>query len=132
VEIRYPWNVFIGDNVVINKRVLLDGRGEKMVIGNNVDIAQDCNIWTMEHDPHSDYHLAESKSVIIEDFVWLAARSTILPGVRIGMGTVVAAGAIVTKGVPTNMIVGGIPAKIMGEGKSKFLYNFSGYKQALV
>jgi maltose O-acetyltransferase len=128
VEVRYPGNVFIGNNVVINKKVLLDGRGDKLIIGNNVDIAQECNIWTMDHDPHSDYHLTESKTVVIEDFVWIASRSTILPGVRIGLGAVVASGAVVTKDVPANMIVGGVPAKILGKRKSKLLYNFSKYK----
>jgi maltose O-acetyltransferase len=128
IDIRYPRNIFIGDNVVINKKVLLDGRGEKLIIGNNVDIAQECNIWTMEHDPHSNYHLAKSKPVIIDDFVWIASRVTILPGVKVGMGAVIACGAVVTKDVPANMIIGGIPARIFAERKSKLLYNFSKYR----
>ena len=47
LEFRKPKNISIGFNSVINKRVLLDGRGGKLIIGNNVDIAQETNIWTL-------------------------------------------------------------------------------------
>lgn len=56
VEFSSPRNVRIGCNCVVNKRVLLDGRGGQLVIGNNVDIARDAIIWTLTHDPHDDYH----------------------------------------------------------------------------
>ena len=61
--------------------------------------------------------------VIIDDYVWIASRVTILPGVHIGRGAVVASGAIVTKDVPECAIVGGVPARIIGERKSKLHYN---------
>jgi acetyltransferase-like isoleucine patch superfamily enzyme len=51
--------------------------------------------------------------VVIEDFVWLGARVTILPGVRIGEGAIVQMGAVVTKDVPPYAVVGGSPAKIL-------------------
>lgn len=51
---------------------------------------------------------------MIENYVWLASRVTVLPGVTIGRGAVVAAGAVVTKDVPPLAIVGGVPAKIIG------------------
>lgn len=50
VEIRSPYRVSVGDYSVINKRVLLDGRGGQLIIGANVDIAQEVNIWTEQHD----------------------------------------------------------------------------------
>ena len=100
----------------------MDGRGGKLTIGNNVDIAQEVNIWTLSHDPHDDYHSVWGKEVIIEDYVWIASRATIMPGIRIGRGAVVAAGSIVTKDVPAMAIVAGSPAKIVGERKSNLKY----------
>ena len=58
---------------------------------------------------------------IIEDYVWLASRVTVLPGVHIGRGAVVASGAVVTKDVPPLAIVAGIPAKIIGYRKEEAL-----------
>lgn len=125
LEFRKPKNISIGNNSVINKRVLLDGRGGKLIIGDNVDIAQETNIWTLEHDVHDDFHLGSGADVIIEDFVWIASRVTILPGVIIGQGAVVAANSVVTKDVNSMTIVGGIPAKEIGKRKSKLLYNLN-------
>jgi len=122
VEIRNPHNISIGDNTIINKKVLLDGRGGKLIIGNNVDIAQETNIWTLEHDPHSDFHLSTGADVIIEDYVWIASRVTILPGVTIGKGAVIACNSVVTKNVESMAIVGGIPAKRIGLRKSNLKY----------
>ena len=123
LELRNPHRIYIGDNNVFNRNVLLDGRGGDLIIGNNVDIAQECNIWTLEHDVHDDYHKDCGGSVIIEDYVWIASRATILPGVKIGKGSVIAANSVVTKDVPEMTIVGGIPAKIISKRRSKLLYN---------
>lgn len=122
VELRRGRNVFIGDRVVINKGVLLDGRGGRLVIGDDVDIAQETNIWTLEHDVHSDTHADKGGDVIIGDHVWIASRATILPGVRIGNGAVVASNSVVTKDVPPMAIVGGVPAKVIGERRSRLEY----------
>jgi maltose O-acetyltransferase len=92
------------------------------VIGNNVDIAQETNIWTLEHDIHDDYHRDKGGDVIIEDYVWIASRVTILPGVTIGRGAVIAANAVVTKDVPSMAVAGGVPARVIGERKSKLRY----------
>jgi len=123
VEIRNGRNISIGNHTVINQRVLLDGRGGKLIIGENVDIAQDTNIWTLGHDPHGDYHEPKGGNVTIEDYVWIASRVTILPNIIIGRGAVVAANSVVTKDVPAMAIVAGAPAKIVGTRKSKLLYN---------
>jgi acetyltransferase-like isoleucine patch superfamily enzyme len=125
VEIRTGKNIFIGNNSIINQHVLLDGRGGKLIIGNNVDIAQEVNIWTLEHDVHNDYHMDKGGDVIVEDYVWVASRVTILPGVTIGKGAVVAAGSIVTKDVPPMSIVGGVPAKIIGQRRSALQYKLN-------
>ena len=122
VEFRKGKNISIGNNSIINKKVLLDGRGGKLIIGDNVDIAQETNIWTLEHDVHDDNHKDIGADVVIEDFVWIASRVTILPGVRIGRGAVVASCALVNKDVPPMAIVGGVPAKILGTRKSELKY----------
>ena len=114
VNVVNPANVSIGDHVVINKAVMLDGRAADLIIGDNVDIAQETNIWTLEHDVNDENHRVVSGKVIIEDHSWIASRVTILPGVHIGRGAVVASGAVVTKDVPPMAIVGGVPAKIIG------------------
>jgi acetyltransferase-like isoleucine patch superfamily enzyme len=125
VEFRKGKNISIGNNCVINKKVLLDGRGGKLIIGNNVDIAQETNIWTLEHDVNDDAHKDKGDTVIIEDYAWVASRVTILPGVTIGKGAVIAAGAVVTRDVPSMAIVGGIPAKIIGTRKSALTYTLN-------
>lgn len=116
------YNIQIGDNTIINSFCQLDGRAYKLVIGNNVDIAQETNIWTLEHNPNSDTHEGKGGDVIIDDYVWIASRVTILPGVHIGKGAVVATGAVVTKDVPEFAVVGGVPARIIGKRNSKLLY----------
>lgn len=112
IDFRNPYNISIGEYTTINKDCVIDGRGF-CVIGNNVDIAQDVNIWTEQHDYNSHNYEAVAKKVIIEDYAWIASRATILPGVRIGRGAVVASGAVVTKDVPPMAVVGGVPAKII-------------------
>lgn len=116
VDIRSPYRIIVGHHTNINKKCVIDGRGG-VIIGNNVDIAQETNIWTEQHDYNSPIYEAVSKPVIIEDYVWIASRATILPGVTIGRGAVVASGAVVTKNVPPFAIVGGVPAKIIGKRK---------------
>lgn len=122
VSMVNPCNISIGNHVVINKSVMLDGRGANLVIGNNVDIAQETNIWTLEHDVNNNNHKEIAQDVIIDDYVWIASRVTILPGVHIGRGAVVASGAVVTKDVPPMAIVGGVPAKIIGKRTNPLTY----------
>ena len=83
IEMKNPRNIEIGDNCVINKNVILDGRGEKLIIHNNVDIASEVMIWTEVHDVQSLTHTLKSQQVEIMDNVWIATRAKILPGVKI-------------------------------------------------
>lgn len=122
VTFMAPNNIEIGKNSVINTKVLLDGRGAKLIISNNVDIARECLIWTMDHDPNSPTHSSRCSEVVIEDHVWIASRAIILPGVHIGRGAVVASGAVVTKDVPPFCIVGGVPAKVIGKRENALEY----------
>jgi len=122
VKFRIHKNISIGNHTIINNDVLLDGRGGTVTIGNNVDIAQETNIWTLQHDLHDDYHNSKGGPVIIEDFAWIASRVTILPGVKIGRGAVVACNSVVTKDVESMSVVAGIPARKIGDRRSNLLY----------
>lgn len=125
IDVRKPKNISVGNHSVIGRRVVLDGRGGELIIGDNVDIAQDVNIWTLEHDVNDPHHSAKGDKVIIEDHVWIASRATILPGVKIGRGAVVASGALVCRDVPEKAIVGGVPAKVIGQRQNDLTYTLS-------
>lgn len=113
-QVMAPWNIRLAERAVVNPDCHLDGRGGKLTIGNDVDIAPHTHIWTLQHDPNAADHGTKGGDVMIEDHVWIASRVTILPGVTIGRGAVVATGAVVTKDVAPLAIVGGIPAKLIG------------------
>lgn len=114
VDIRKPKNIKLGKNVVINKKTLLDGRGDYLTIGDNTDIAQEVNIWTLSHSVNDPNHNVFGRPVTIEDHCWIGARATILPGITIGRGAVIGTCSVVTKDVPPMSIVAGNPAKIIG------------------
>lgn len=119
LKIRRMYGLILGRNVNINQKCMLDTRGGNITIGNYVDIAPEVNIWTLEHDfNHADFP-SVGAPVVIEDFVWIANRAIILPGVKIGKGAVVAAGAVVTKDIAPWTIVGGVPAKKIGDRNPK-------------
>lgn len=123
-----PKKILMGNNCVVNRNVSFDCRGGNIILGNSVDIAQEVNIWTLEHNPHDDYHDIKGGDVIIEDHVWIASRVTVLPNVRIGKGAVIACNSVVTRDVAPMTIVGGIPAKFIGDRRSKLLYKLGDYK----
>ena len=92
--------------------------GADITIGNFVGFGQQVMILTETHDigtPEYRSGQLRPKPVTIGSGCWIGARATILPGVTIGDGAIVAAGAVVTKNVPPHTIVGGIPAKVLGE-----------------
>ena len=117
VWIRPIRGLKMGDNVSIGRGVIITTAGG-VTIGNNVLVGHGSKIISSNHvippgkkqirfSGHAD------APVVIEDDVWLAAQVVVLPGVRIGEGAVVAAGAVVTKDVPPFAIVGGVPAQVI-------------------
>lgn len=106
-------NVAIGNNCVINREVYLDGR-VGVAIGNNVNVSFQVCMLSLHHDHNLPAFPAVGAPVTIRDHVWIGARAIILPGVTVGEGAVVAAGAVVTKDVGDFEVVGGVPAKKIG------------------
>lgn len=100
----------IGDYTQIGDRTEIHV-GNKIHIGNNCSISWDVCI--LDRDYHYINNIEEAKEIIIKDNVWIGCRSTILKGVTIGEGAVIAAGSIVTKNVPPRSCVAGNPAKII-------------------
>ncbi|WP_422393849.1 acyltransferase [Phormidium tenue] len=100
----------MGENSVINQKCRIDNRG-RVEIGKNVSISAEVCIITADHDLQSANFAGRIRSVLIDDYVFVGARALILPGVRLGKGSAVAAGAVVTKNVLPYTIVAGVPAK---------------------
>ena len=107
----------MGDNFLANYNVTILDIAEFRA-GNDVMIGPNTLITTVNH-PLSPMKrrnaMAQAKPVIIGNDVWIGGNVTILPGVKIGNNVVIAAGAVVTKDVPSNSLVGGVPAKIIRE-----------------
>lgn len=114
-------DIVVGDNCVINRDTYLDGRAG-IRIGNNVNISFGSAIMTLQHDHQHPGFPAVEGPVVIHDDCWIGARAMILPGVTIGRGAVVAAGAVVTRDVPEFAIVGGVPARAIGERNREIAY----------
>lgn len=113
-----PKNVEIGEDTVVGEFAFLDGRG-KLKIGNHTDIASQVLIYNSEHDINDPNFEAREEPVEIGDYVFIGPRAIIQPGVKIGDGAIIAAGAVVTKDVSPGKVVGGVPAKEIGERKLK-------------
>ena len=116
-----PKNIKIGEDTIIGEGTVIDGR-DKLLIGSHVDIASEVMIYNGEHDSLDPDFKAVFAPVVIEDFVFIGPRAIILPGVKIGKGAVVGAGAVVTKDVSEFMIVGGVPARPIKERPGNLSY----------
>jgi len=115
----YGGNIVIGDNCSLNPFAIVYGHGG-VRIGNAVRIAAHTVIIPANHNVGLDgqpLHLSgvSTKGIDIADSVWLGSGSRILDGVHIGRNAVVAAGGVVTKSVPDNVTVAGVPARIINE-----------------
>lgn len=106
-------NIHIGSDVFINSNCSMQDQGG-IYIGDGVFIGHNACLITLNHEmtPKKRANLLPAP-IHIENRVWLGSNVTILPGVRIGENSVVAAGAVVTKDVEPNTVVGGVPAKII-------------------
>src|ERR1043166_9465827 len=114
--------VSLGANNVINFGPLIDGRRYRVETGSNVSIGPEATILTLGHDPQSPAFADRGGDVRIGDRAWLAYRAIVLPGVSIGEGAVVAAGAVVTRDVEPFAIVAGNPARRVGWRQRELRY----------
>jgi maltose O-acetyltransferase len=105
----------IGARCMLNVPLFID-LNDEIRIGDEVNIGHHTLLITSRHRVGSAERragLLETAPVVLEHGCWLGARVTVLPGVTVGRGAVVAAGAVVTKDVPPNTMVAGIPARVL-------------------
>jgi acetyltransferase-like isoleucine patch superfamily enzyme len=112
-------NVSIGNHVLINTGCYFESMAP-IVIGNNVLIGYGTTFLTTNHNfKNSKLRINEqgiiSKQITIQDDVWIGARAIILSGITVGKGSVVAAGAVVTKNVEPFSVVAGVPARLISK-----------------
>lgn len=111
----------IGAGTLVNRGVYLDNRAG-ITIGEQVSIAHDVRIYTMGHDVHDATFATKGQPVRIDDYAVLFAGAMVMPGVHLGTGAVVMAGAVVTKSVEPYRIVGGNPAQDLGRREGEPAY----------
>lgn len=115
--LTYGGNIKIGDNCSINPYTIIYGHGNT-IIGNDVLIAGQCMIIPNNHKfERKDIPIREQGNsrlpIEIEEDVWIGHGCTILEGIKIEKGAIIAAGSVVNKNVPKYSIYGGIPAKLL-------------------
>ncbi|MCP1659367.1 sugar O-acetyltransferase [Neisseria perflava] len=117
----YGYNIELGENFYANHNlVILDGA--KVTFGNNVFIAPDCGFYTAGHPIDSQRRsqgLEFAHPITVGDNVWIGGGVKVMPGVTIGSNVVIAAGSVVTKNIPDNVIAGGVPCRVLREVTEK-------------
>ncbi|MFD2742976.1 MULTISPECIES: acyltransferase [Sphingobacterium] len=117
-------NIHIGTGVRIARYAVIYSTNAKVFIGNNVGAAPYLSIISGNHSVGKVGHImfeqsvddkieGEDQDVILEDDLWIGIRVSILSGVKIGRGSVIAAGSVVNKSCPPYSIIGGVPAKVL-------------------
>ena len=122
VYIIFSHKISVGKRLAINVGSYLDGRGG-ITIGDNVMIGPNCVLSSCEHGhSRTDIPMAEQNHtyapIMIGNDVWIGGNCVIKSGVTISDGSIIAAGAIVTKDVPPYCIFGGVPGQVIGYRKS--------------
>ena len=111
----YGKNIHLGEGVFINTNSYLMDCAD-ITIGSHTFIGPYCGIYTAAHPMRYKYRnigLEKAIPVSIGENCWLGANVSVMPGVKIGNGCVIAAGAVVTKDIPDNAVAAGVPAKIV-------------------
>ena len=121
IYLLHPENITFGSNISIHPMSYIEGFGG-ITIGNDVSIAHGTTIMSVTH-LHDDLNIpirdqgVEKQPIIIENNVWIGAKTTILGGNTIRSGVIVGANAVVTKNIEENKIVAGVPARVIKERK---------------
>lgn len=124
-KIAFPEKIKIGSGTYL-KSVLFNGKGG-ITIGKGVQTGEGLTIFSTDHNYKSTelipYPYEETEyPVVVGDYVWFGANVSVLPGVKIGNGAIIGMGAVVTKDVPECTIVGGNPAKVIGQRDKELFY----------
>ncbi len=122
VELWSARNLQIGANTVIGPRVMLDARGG-ITLGASVNVSGGVQMQTAKHLVDDPDFAAVDAPIVVGDRVWIGMGATILGGVTLGEGAVVAAGAVVTSDVPPFTVVGGVPARVLRERSRDLRYS---------
>ena len=114
----YGYNITIGNNFYSNHNLIILDPG-KVIIGNNVMIGPNCSIYTAYHPIDKKLRLKGEfcKSIHIGNDVWIGGNVVILPGVSIGDGSVIRAGSVVTKDIPSGVVAYGNPCRVVDKYK---------------
>lgn len=115
-----PQGITLGHDSIVGSGCFLDGRAS-LTIGSHSSLASEVMIYNDEHNIHSANYENSFGPVTIGDYVFVGPRSIILPNTTIGDGAIVAAGAVVTKGIPPYEVWGGVPAKKITDRQVKKL-----------
>ncbi len=114
---NFPQSLEVGDDVFLNRGVFLDTKGG-VTLGNYVGLAEDVQVFTHKHS-ESDHVVRTYEKVVLKDFVMVNSGAMILPGVTIGEQAIVAARALVYDDVPPNVVVGGVPARVLRDRRTE-------------
>lgn len=121
-----PEKLHIGSRSHINRHCLIDARGG-IQLKENVSISHNVTLCSAGHDCQTPDFKYISAPIIIEDYVWIGVNATILKGVTIGRGAVIAAGSVVTKDCEPLGIYAGVPARKIGERKDCMKYKIDNF-----
>lgn len=111
IQIDFPHQMTFGKRIFINHHFTAMSIGG-ITIGNEVQIGPNVTMATDNHD-FAHRTILQCQPIVIKDNAWIGANVTIVPGVTVGKNAVIAAGAVVTKDVPDDTIVGGSPARVI-------------------
>ncbi len=112
VQVKYPWNLTVGDHTWIGENVWIDNL-VPITIGSNVCISQGAYLCTGNHDWSDPSFGLIVKPITVGDGAWIGAKSLIAPGIEIGESAIASAGSVVTKDIPAFEIHAGNPAQFI-------------------
>lgn len=118
-------SISIGSNSVINRDCYIDGRGNGVRIGNNVSISPEAYILALDHMAQSGNFETVTRKTIIDDYAWIGVRALILKGVHVKYGSIVGAGAVLTRDTEPMDIVAGVPARKIGKRTTDLTYTLN-------